>query len=117
MRRIYDTISQTLGYRTLQQYSGGDVWQLKVMLQALGYYRATGGPLEPRAAGANDYTADAIAAVNAFRAAEHLGGPNVGSPSGLVDQETVTHLWAALDRAGKTTAVRQQLLAVTQVRR
>jgi uncharacterized Ntn-hydrolase superfamily protein len=117
MRRIYDTISQTLGYRTLQQYSGGDVWQLKVMLQALGFYRANAGPLDPRAAGANDYTADAIAAVNAFRAAEHLGGPNVGSPSGLVDQETVTHLWAALDRAGKATAVRQQLLAVTQVRR
>ena len=39
MRRIYDAVSQTLGYRTLQQFSGADVWQLKVMLQALGFYR------------------------------------------------------------------------------
>src|SRR5687767_6117122 len=43
LRRIYDSISQTLGYRTLQQFSGGDVMQLKVMLHALGYYR----PNEP----------------------------------------------------------------------
>ncbi len=117
MRRIYDAISQTLGYRTLQQFSGGDVWQLKVMLQALGVYRANEGPLDPRAKGANDYTPDVITVVDAFRANEKLGGPAVGSPSGLVDPETVTHLWAALERAGKARAVREQLLDVTQVRR
>jgi uncharacterized Ntn-hydrolase superfamily protein len=38
-RRIYSAISQTLGYRTLQQFSGGDVWQPKVMLHALGHVR------------------------------------------------------------------------------
>lgn len=117
LRRIYDNISQTLGYRTLQQFSGGDVWQLKVMLQALGMYKANEGPLDPRARDANTYTADAVAAVDAFRASEKLGGPSVGSPSGLVDAETVAHLWAALERAGKAQAVRQQLLDVTQVRR
>jgi uncharacterized Ntn-hydrolase superfamily protein len=117
MRRIYDNISQTLGYRTLQQFSGGDVWQLKVMLQALGLYRANDGPLDARARGANDYTPDVIAAVDAFRANEKLGGPAVGSPSGLVDPEMVSHLWAALDRAGKANAVREQLLDVTLVHR
>jgi uncharacterized Ntn-hydrolase superfamily protein len=117
MRRIYDAISQTLGYRTLQQFSGGDIYQLKVMLHALGFYRPNDATIDPRARDANTYTADAIAAVDAFRASEKLGGPSVGSPSGLVDQETVAHLWAALEKTGKAQAVRQQLLEITQVRR
>ncbi len=117
LRRIYDAISQTLGYRTLQEFSGGDVVQLKVMLHALGFYRPNDATVDTRGRDANVYMADAIAAVNAFRASEKLGGPSVGSPSGLVDQETVTHLWAALEKAGKAQAVRQQLLEITQVRR
>lgn len=116
LRRIYDTISQTLGYRTLQQFSGGDVWQLKVMLHALGHFRAGEATLA-RGADANDYTAEAIAAVDAFRAAEKLGGPGVGSPSGLADAEMVAQLWAALGKAGKAKDVRQQLLEITAVRR
>jgi uncharacterized Ntn-hydrolase superfamily protein len=117
LRRIYDAVSQTLGYRTLQQFSGGDVWQLKVMLQALGFYAANEAPLDSRAPGANTYTPDVIKAVDDFRVSEKLGGPREGSPSGLVDTETVSHLWAALERAGKATAVRQQLLEVTAIRR
>jgi uncharacterized Ntn-hydrolase superfamily protein len=117
LRRIYSAISQTLGYRTLQQFSGGDVWQLKVMLHALGHYRAGEPALDPRAPGANVFSADVIAAVDAFRAEEKLGGPDVGSPSGLVDAETVARLWAALERAGKAQAVQEQLLDVTAVRR
>ena len=115
LRRIYNSISQTLGYRILQQFSGGDVWQLKVMLQALGHYRATEGPIDPRAPGANTFTPDVIAAVDAFRAAEKLGGG--GSPSGLVDAETVARLWSVLERVGKAGAVREQLLDATAVRR
>src|SRR4051812_36102314 len=110
MRRIYDAISQSLGYRTLQQFSGGDVVQLKIMLQALGLYKAGEPAIDVRAQGANVFGADVVAAVDAFRASEKLGGPGVGSPSGLVDTETVTHLWAALEKAGKAQAVRQQLL-------
>lgn len=117
MRRIYDAVSQTLGYRTLQQFSGGDVWQLKVMLNALGFYKKGETSIDARAPGANDYTSDVIEAVNAFRAAEKLGGPNVGSPSGLVDPEMVSHLWAALERAGKARSVREQILESTMVRR
>ena len=117
LRRIYDAVSQTLGYRTMQQFSGGDVWQLKVMLHALGFYRPTESSIEQRSPGANDYTADAVAAVDAFRASDKLSGPSVGSPSGLVDAETVAHLWAALERAGKARAVRELILESTMVRR
>src|SRR3569833_3186323 len=116
MRRIYDAISQTLGYRTKQQNSDGDIVQLKVMLQALGFYK-TGQAVDTRGRGANVYDNDTMAAVDAFRASEKLGGPGVGSPSGLVDQETVAHLWAALEKAGKAQAVRQQLLEISRVRR
>jgi uncharacterized Ntn-hydrolase superfamily protein len=115
LRRIYDAVSQRLGYRTLQQFSGGDVWQLKVMLQALGYYRANEAPLDARAPNANVFTPEVVAAVDAFRAAEKIGGS--GSPSGLVDEETVARLWAALERAGKARAVREQLLDATAIRR
>jgi uncharacterized Ntn-hydrolase superfamily protein len=116
MRRIYDAISQTLGYRTLQQFSGGDVWQVKVMLNALGFFHRDEQPLV-RAADANVFTAETVTAVDAFRSAEKLGGPGVGSPAGLVDPEMVSRLWAALEKAGKARDVRQQLLEITAVRR
>jgi uncharacterized Ntn-hydrolase superfamily protein len=117
MRRIYDAVSQTLGYRTLQQFSGGDVWQLKVMLNALGFYKKGETSIDSRGPGANDFTTDVITAVNEFRASEKLGGPAAGSPSGLVDPEMVSHLWAALERAGKARSVREQILESTMVRR
>lgn len=116
LRRIYSTISQTLGYRTLQQMEGGDVWQLKVMLNALGYFRAKETPLG-RGDDGSLYTPETVAAVDAFRAAEKLSLPAVGSPRGLVDDETVARLWAALERAGKADAVRRGLLDATAVRR
>jgi len=117
LRRIYNAVSQTLGYRTLQQYVGGDVYQLKVMLNALGLYKA-GETLTPRMTDANLFTSDVVAAVDAFRASEGMGTPTVGgSPAGLVDGETVERLWAALAKAGKATAVRQQLLDITMIRR
>jgi len=116
MRRIYDAISQTLGYRTLQQFSGADVVQLKIMLNALGHYRPN-EQFDPRSAGANIFGPDVMIAVDGFRMEEKLGGPGVGSPSGLVDAETVEHLWAALERAGKAKVVREQLLELTAVRR
>jgi len=117
LRRIYDTISQTLGFRTLQQYSGNDVWQLKVMLNALGHFRPNENPLRRDVPDALVYTSDAVAAVDAFRAAEKLSVPALGSPAGLVDEETVERLWAALTRAAKADAVRRTLLETTAVRR
>ena len=116
LRRIYDTISQTLGYRTLQQQTGSDVWQLKVMLHALGLFRA-GEPELSRDAEADLYTADAVAAVDAFREREGLSTAAHGSPPGLVDEETVARLWAALERAGRVDEVRARLREATAVRR
>ena len=58
----------------LEQFGGGDVWQLKVMLHALGYYRP-GSPALERDTDWALYTPEAVAAVNAFRAAEKLAGP------------------------------------------
>jgi uncharacterized Ntn-hydrolase superfamily protein len=118
LRRIYNTISQTLGYRELQSFSGNDVWQLKVMLHALGLYKpAPFGVTIVKDSTANDYTPEAIAAVDAFRASVGLAGPKLGSPSGLVDRETVERLWAALGRAGKAEAVKRELMEIVGVRR
>jgi len=117
LRRIYDAVSQTLGYRTLEQFSGGDVYQLKAMLNALGFYKR-GETLLARGPEANLFTSETVAAVDAFRTSEKMGTPAVGgSPAGLVDDETVARLWAVLERAGKATAVRRQLLDNTMIRR
>lgn len=117
LRRIYNTVSQTLGFRTLEQYAGQDVWQLKVMLNALGYFRPNEKELVRSTPDALVYTPEAVAAVDAFRAAEKLSLPALGSPAGLVDGDTVARLWAALERAGKAEAVRRSLLETTAVRR
>ena len=117
LRRIYDAVSQTLGYRTLQQFSGGDVYQLKVMLSALGFYLA-GQPVPAAGPDANLFTPETVTAVDAFRTSEKMGTPQVGgSPAGLVDDETVARLWAALARAGKADVVRKALLDATMIRR
>ncbi|MGQ0646372.1 MAG: DUF1028 domain-containing protein [Gemmatimonadaceae bacterium] len=116
LRRVYDNISQTLGFRTLQQFSGNDVWQLKVMLHALGRYRPSETELT-RGPDALVYGSDIMAAVDGFRTAEGLSGPNAGSPAGLVDEDTVERLWRALERSGKAKTVRDKLLDVTAVRR
>ena len=117
LRRIYNTVSQTLGYRTLQMFSGGDINQLKVMLNALDFYKK-GLALDPRDREANVYTIETMQAVDAFRASEKMGNPQTGgSPSGLVDDETVGRLWAALERAGKATEVRKTILESVAIRR
>lgn len=117
LRRIYNTVSQTLGYRTLQMFSGGDITQLKVMLNALDLYKKSQA-WDQREQGANIYTIETIQAVDAFRVSEKMGNPQTGgSPSGLVDDETVARLWAALERAGKATDVRKAILEGVAIRR
>ncbi len=115
LRRIYDAVSQTLGFRTLQQFAGNDIWQLKVMLHALGRFRPQDASLA-RGADAMLYTPETVAAVDAFRVDAGLAGPP-SSPSGLVDAETVEALWRALERAGKARTVRELLLETTAIRR
>lgn len=116
MRRVYNAISQTLGFRTLEQFGGNDVWQLRVMLHALGHLDP-GSPALQRNGSSTRFTDDVIAAVEAFRASEKLSTASSGSPAGLVDAQTVARLWAALERAGKAAAVREQLLEVVSIRR
>lgn len=116
VRRIYDTVSGTLGWRTLQQDSGSDVFQLKIVLHALGYFRPDVDALE-RGEDAFLYTSDAVAAVDRFRADQGLSTPEMGSPPGLVDEATVAALWAELEARGLAAEVRRLLLELTQVRR
>ncbi len=114
LRRIYDSISETLGYRVLQAFEGRDVRQLAIILAALGYL-----PEDAEGAGALQggqvYSPALIAAVDAFRRAENLTGEE--APPGYVDKATVDRMWAALAAQGKAAAVRRRLLEVTQVTR
>jgi uncharacterized Ntn-hydrolase superfamily protein len=112
MRRIYDTASETLGFRTLEQPIGRDVLQLKILLHALGMYRATEKEIDPRAANANIYTQDAVDAVDKFRAAQ---GWQTTVP-GYVDARTIERMWTLLRDRGRADAVRRRLLELQRVR-
>lgn len=116
LRRIYDHISQTLGFRTLQQFAGRDVWQLKIILHALGFFR----PDEEQISRDDDafrFTQEVVDAVDAFRESQGLTTASLGSPPGLVDEETVRLLWSALERAGTADEVRRRIKELTAVRR
>jgi uncharacterized Ntn-hydrolase superfamily protein len=116
LRRIYDAISETLGFRELQQFAGGDVYQLRVMLHALGKYRPDVASIARRRE-SMVYTQDLVDAVDAVRADVGLSTPEAGSPPGYVDAEFLARVWRALEDAGKADTVRAQLRQVTQVRR
>jgi uncharacterized Ntn-hydrolase superfamily protein len=113
MRRIYDTVSETLGFRTLQQEIGADVVQLKVILHALGYLRPGTPEFPLTGAGVNIYDQEAVDAVNKFRSDQQWQT----TVPGLVDARTITRMWSKLEEAGKARAVRERLLAVTRVAR
>ena len=112
LRRIYDTASETLGFRTLEQPIGRDVLQLKIMLHALGYYQAGAKEVDPRSPQANVYTQDAVDAVDKFRAAQ---GWQTTVP-GFVDARTIERLWSRLHEAGRADAIRKRLLDLQRVR-
>jgi uncharacterized Ntn-hydrolase superfamily protein len=112
MRRIYDAISETLGFRELAQVSGNDVIQLKIMLNALGYFRP-GAPLPEEFEDRSVFTTEAIAAVDAFRKAERMDGAHPG----LVDAHAIDRMWALLEQQGKANAVRERLLGVQRINR
>lgn len=117
LRRIYNTISGTLGFRTLQQFAGNDVWQVKLLMHALGYYRADEEALE-REDGWQVYDAEIVASVDAFREAQGLTTPSFGSsPPGLVDAETVAMMWSEAEASGKAEALRELIRELTAVRR
>jgi uncharacterized Ntn-hydrolase superfamily protein len=117
MRRVYDAISGKLGYRTLQQQTGSDVWQVKLIMHALGYYRSDQEALE-RDGLWQVYGNDIAAAVDAFRGDQGLSNSESGgSPPGLVDEAAVTAMWAALEAEGKADEMRRMIRELTWVRR
>jgi uncharacterized Ntn-hydrolase superfamily protein len=113
MRRIYDTSTETLGFRELSQEIGSDVYQLKVMLHELGYFRPGGADLDPREDGMNVYTPEAVEAVNRFRTDQRW---NTTVP-GYVDRRMVDRLWERLAEKGRAEAVREKLMASVRLGR
>ena len=116
LRRIWDSISETLGYRELRRFTGNDVWQLRVLLHAIGYYRPVVAEI-PRDQASQLYSEDVVEAVQAFRVAEGLWTSNSSSPRALVDRATVERLWRSVEVAGKTAAVRRTIRDATLIRR
>jgi uncharacterized Ntn-hydrolase superfamily protein len=121
LRRQFESVSETLGYRSLQQFSGSDVWQLKLILHALGFFRPGEGALSreeglARGDGADDFNSELAAAVDAFRLDRGLSTPEDGSPSGLVDSATVDHLWLMLEEKGMAVEMREMLRDATHIR-
>jgi uncharacterized Ntn-hydrolase superfamily protein len=112
LRRIYDTASETLGFRTLEQPLGRDVLQLKIILHGLGFYRSGDKEIDARASNANVYTQDAIEAVDRFRAAQ---GWQTTVP-GYVDARAIERMWNLLQERGQADAVRRRLLELQRVR-
>jgi len=112
MRRIYDTISQKLGFRVLRQFKGLDVLQLKVILHALGYYRADGVVTlaDPTLI---VYDAEAIEAVDRFRSDQKMGT----TVPGFVDANTIKRLWSRLEEEGLDDEVREDLREIVRVSR
>ena len=113
VRRIYDAVSETLGFRELRQFAGNDVLQLKVILHELGYFRPDVDALDLTAPDAPVFDLDAIEAVDRFRADQGWQT----SVSGYVDARTVERMWALLDEAGEGDAVRARLLELARVSR
>jgi uncharacterized Ntn-hydrolase superfamily protein len=117
LRRIYDTVSGTLGYRELSQPAGNDVWQVKLIMHALGYYRDGAEELE-RGEGWEAYDDEIAAAVEAFRDDQGLSNSaSGGSPRGFVDAIAIGRMWAELEEAGKASELRAIIRDLTQVRR
>jgi uncharacterized Ntn-hydrolase superfamily protein len=117
LRRIYDTVSGTLGYRELSQPAGNDVWQVKLIMHALGYYRAAQPELD-RSEDSGAFDDEIAAAVDAFRDEHGLShSGSGGTPPGFVDRRAVELMWSDLEAAGRADEMRRRIRELTRVRR
>jgi uncharacterized Ntn-hydrolase superfamily protein len=113
VRRIYDAVSETLGFRTLRQFAGRDVIQLKVILHALGYFGGGTPELALEAPGIDVFGPDAMEAVDRFSADQGWQT----AVSGFVDQRTIARLWSRLEERGLAAGVRERLMDIARVSR
>lgn len=117
LRRIYDTVSGTLGFRELSQPAGNDVWQVKLIMHALGYFRPEEESLARGRASAS-FDDEIAAAVDAFRADQGIShSGSGGTPPGFVDAEAISLMWSELEDAGKAAEMRRLIRDLTQIRR
>lgn len=112
LRRIYNTASETLGFRRLEQFAGRDILELKLILHALGFYRPNEKEIALTGPGANIYTEEAVKALDAFRAAQDWGT----TVPGFVDARVIGRLWSRLKEKGLDDQIRRKLLDIQQVR-
>jgi uncharacterized Ntn-hydrolase superfamily protein len=112
LRRVYDTATETLGFRRLEQFMGRDILTLKLMLHALGYYRPDEKEIPMGGGDAAVYTEEAVAALDRFRAAQGWGT----TVPGFVDARVVERLWARLKEQGRDDEIRRKLLATQRIR-
>ena len=113
LRRIYGVASETLGFRRLEQFVGRDVFQLKVMLHALGYYRPESASPAIDTPGVLVYDQESVDAVDRFRADQNWQT----TVPGYVDSRTIDRLWSLLEEAGRADEVRDRIRDVVRVRR
>lgn len=112
LRRIYNTAAETLGFRRLEQFAGRDVIELKLILHALGYYRAGEKEIALTGPGANVYTEEAVKALDAFRAAQDWGT----TVPGFVDARVIERLWSRLKEKKLDDQIRRKLLELQTIR-
>ena len=115
LRRTHDAVAGTLGSRTLQAYRGGDVAQLKILLHLLGYLAPDLEALPEE--GLTVFDTATVEAVDRFREDQGLGGPDLGVPPGMVDDEVVALLWAGIEARGLAREARIRIRPFTQIRR
>ena len=113
MRRIYNTISETLGFRELRQFEGNDIVQLKLILHALGYLQTEIPELSFEDPMISVFDDSAIAAVDRFRSDQKWGT----AVPGYVDARTIDRLWIRLEEMGQADRVRGLLLQIARVDR
>ena len=113
VRRIYDTVSETLGFRELRQFAGNDVLQLKLILHALGYFWSDVSELPLDAPGIDAYGPEAMEAVDRFRSDQQWGT----AVNGYVDARTIERLWSRLEERGLADEIKDALLEIGWVRR
>lgn len=117
LRRVYDKVSGTLGFRELSQPAGNDVWQVKLILHALGHFGNPDAELQ-RTRDANVFN-DAVArAVDEYREEKGLShSGSGGTPPGFVDAALIEAMWGDLEAAGKAETLRATIRELTRVRR